>query len=236
MRKLYFILLGVLLVLGSRAQKTIVHDPNAQVRAVKGYHGIEVGSSIDLYLSQGDEETVVVSARDERWRDRIITEVVDGILKIRMEKGHFSTGNNKLKAYVSFTTLDKLSASGASNVYVDGVISGNKLSLTLSGASDFKGAIRVGELQLDQNGASDAKITGVVAGLAVIRLSGASDVKGYDLTVESCEASVSGASDIRITVNKELKANATGASSVYYKGEGVISESRASGASTIKKS
>jgi len=223
-------------VLSSRAQKTIVHDPNAQVRAVKGYHGIEVGSAIDLYLSQGDEETVVVSAKDERWRDRIITEVVDGILKIRLQSGHFSTGNNKLKAYVSFVALDKLSASGASNVYVDGVISGNKLSLTLSGASDFKGAIRVGELQLDQNGASDAKITGVVAGLAVIRLSGASDVKGYDLTVESCEASASGASDIRITVNKELKANATGASSVYYKGEGVISESRASGASTIKKS
>ncbi|HMI60627.1 MAG TPA: head GIN domain-containing protein [Puia sp.] len=236
MRKLYFILVGVLLVLSSRAQKTIVHDPNAQVRAVKGYHGIEVGSAIDLYLSQGDEETVVVSAKDERWRDRIITEVVDGILKIRLQSGHFSTGNNKLKAYVSFVALDKLSASGASNVYVDGVISGNKLSLTLSGASDFKGAIRVGELQLDQNGASDAKITGVVAGLAVIRLSGASDVKGYDLTVESCEASASGASDIRITVNKELKANATGASSVYYKGEGVISESRASGASTIKKS
>src|SRR6202012_2460929 len=99
-------------------------------------------------LSQGDEEAVVVSARDERWRDRIITEVVDGILKIRMESGHFSTGNNKMKAYVSFTTLDKLSASGASNIYVDGVISGSKLSLTLSGASDFKGAIRVGDLQL----------------------------------------------------------------------------------------
>ena len=223
-------------MLSGRAQKTIVHDPNAQVRPVKGYHGIDVGSAIDLYLSQGDEEVVVVSARDTRWRDRIITEVVDGILKIRLEGGHFSTGNNKLKAYVSFTTLDKLSASGASNVYVDGVISGDKLSLTLSGASDFKGAIRVGELQLDQNGASDAHITGVVAGLAVIRLSGASDVKGYDLAVESCDAHASGASDIRITVNKELKANATGASSVYYKGGGVISESRASGASTIKKS
>ena len=236
MRKLYFILLGVLLVFSSRAQKTIVHDPNAQVRAVKGYHGIEVSSSIDLYLSQGDEETVVVSARDERWRDRIITEVVDGILKIRLESGHFSTGNHKLKAYVSFTSLDKLTASGASDVYVDGVISAGKLSLTFSGASDFKGAIRVGELQLEQNGASDAKITGVVTGLAVIRLSGASDVKGYDLTVESCEAHASGASDIRITVNKELKANATGASSVYFKGEAVISESRSSGASTIKKS
>ena len=236
MRKLYFLLVGVLLVLSSRAQKTIVHDPNAQVRPVKGYHGIEVGSAIDLYLSQGEEEAVVVSARDDRWRDRIITEVVDGILKIRLEGGRFTTGNHNLKAYVSFANLDKLVASGASNIYVDGVISGSRLSLNLSGASDFKGAIRVGELLLDQTGASDAHVTGVVTGLAVIRLSGASDVKGYDLAVESCEAHASGASDIRITVNKELKADASGASSVYYKGEGVISESRTSGASTIKKS
>lgn len=236
MRKLFILLAGVLLVLSSWAQKTVVHDPNAQVRAVKGYHGIDVGSAIDLYLSQGEEETVVVSARDDKWRDRILTDVVDGILRIRLQSGHFSAGNNKLKAYVSFTTLDKLTASGASDVYVDGVISGNKLTLNLSGASDFKGAIRVSELLLDQSGASDAHVTGVVAGLAVIRLSGASDVKGYDLAVERCEAYASGASDIRITVNKELKADASGASSVYYKGEGVIGEARASGASTIKKS
>jgi Putative auto-transporter adhesin, head GIN domain len=179
---------------------------------------------------------VVVSARDEKWRDRITTEVVDGILRIRVENGHFSTGNNKLKAYVSFTDLDRLKASGASDIYVDGVISGNKLLLDITGASDFKGAVRVGELQIDQSGASDAHITGVVTGLATIRSSGASDVKGYDLTVESCDAHATGASDIRITVNKELKAMASGASSVYYKGTGIISESHATGASTIKKS
>lgn len=236
MKQLFIFLVSGLLALSSWAQKTIVHDPNAEIRALKGYHGIEVSNAIDLYLSQGDVETVVVSARDTELRDRIRTEVVGGILKIRLEGKHFNTGNNKLKAYVSFIALDQLTAGGASNVYVDGVISGEKLSLNLNGASDFKGAVRVGELLMDQSGASDAHITGVVAGMATIRTSGASDVKGYDLTVESCSAVASGASDIRITVNKDLKAVASGASSVYYKGEGVISESHASGASTIKKS
>ena len=236
MKQLFFLLLASLLVLDGWAQKTIVHDPNAVERPVKGFHGIDVGSAIDLYLSQGDEEKVVVSARDPKWRDRIVTEVVDGILRIRLEGKHFNLGNNKLKAYVSWLTLDQLMISGASNVYVDGVISGSKLSMNLSGASDFKGAIRVGELTLEQSGASDAHITGVVNGLAVIRLTGASDIKGYDLKVERCEVVASGASDARITVNKELKADASGASSVYYKGPGVISEVRSSGASTVKKS
>jgi hypothetical protein len=235
MKKMVALLAGCLLVMSGWAQKTIINDPNAVLRPVKGYHGIEVSSAINLYLSQGEEETVVVSARDIKWRDRIRTEVVDGILKIWLDAKGWSVGNNKLKAYVSFTTLDKLIASGASDVYVDGVITGDKLSITLSGTSDFKGAIKVGELFLDQSGASDTHITGVVTGLATIESSGASDVKGYDLLIQNCNAHASGASDIRITVNKELSANASGASSIYYKGTGVIRESHFSGSSSVGK-
>ena len=228
-------LAGCLLVMGAWAQKTVIEDPNAVLRPVKGYHGIEVSSAISLYLSPGDQETVAVSARDVKWRDRIRTEVVDGILKIWLDAKGWSLGNNKLKAYVSFTTLDKLNASGASDVYVDGVISGSTLSISLSGASDFKGAIKVGDLRLDQSGASDAHITGVVAGLATIESAGASDVKGYDLVIQSCNAHATGASDIHITVNKELNANASGASSIYYKGEGVVRDLHSSGASSVSK-
>ena len=235
MKKVIVFLAGCLLVVNAWAQKTVINDPNAEPRAVKGYHGIEVSNAITLYLSHGDEEAVVVSARDVKWRNRIRTEVVDGILKISLDGKGWALGNNKLKAYVSFTTLDKLTASGASDVFVDGVITGDKLSITLSGASDFKGAVKVGELHLDQSGASDMHITGIVAGLTTIESSGASDVKGYDLTTQSCDAHASGASDVRITVNGELNANATGASSIYYKGAGVIRNSHSSGASNVGK-
>lgn len=234
MGRILAIFVGVMLTLNVVAQQTVISDPNAQLRAVKGYHGIRVSGAINLYLSQGQEEKVVVSAKDVRLRDRIITEVVDGILVIRFEgKPWQHLGNNKLKAYVSFTTLDQITASGASDVFVDGVISGDKLSLDFSGASDFRGAVKVGELRLDQSGASDSQITGRVGGLATIRTSGASDVKAYDLTVDDCSVHASGASDIRITINKQLDADLSGSSSVYYKGEGIIRESHSSGASTV---
>jgi hypothetical protein len=226
-----------LLAFTARAQKTVIHDQNAEQRPVKGYHGIEVSNAINLYLSQGDEETVVVSAPDTKWRDRIRTEVVDGILKISLDNPRWSIGNTKLKAYVSFTVLDRLEASGASDIFVDGVITGDGLDITLSGASDFKGAVNVKQLKMDQSGASDAHITGVVSDMATFRSSGASDVKGYDLVTQSCTVHASGASDIRVTVNKDLIiADASGASSVYYKGDGTIRESHSSGASTVKKS
>ena len=235
--RLFFLLAGSLSLLQVLGQKTVINDPNVEVRSVKGYHGIEVSNAIDLYLSQGDQETVAVSAVDVKWRDRIRTEVVNGILKIWLDnKGWaWSNGNKKMKAYISFTTLDKLVASGASDVFVDGVISGSSLDIRLSGASDFKGAIKVNELNLDQSGASDAHITGTVAGLTTIQSSGASDVKGYDLITGSCNAHLSGASDVRITVNKELNVHASGASSVYYKGDAVIREMHSSGASSVSK-
>jgi len=228
---------GLLSLVGVMAQKTIINDTNVEVRAVKGFHAIEVSSAITLYLSQGEQETVAVSASEPKWRDRIRTEVVDGVLKITLDKNGWAwnSGNKKLRAYISFTTLDMLDASGASSVFVDGVITGNNLKLVMSGASDFKGAVKVGDLHIEQSGASDVHITGAVGGLTSVESSGASDLKGYDLVTENCNAHATGASDIRITVNKELNAHATGASSIYFKGNGVIRDLHSSGASTVSK-
>lgn len=225
-------------IMPAMAQRTVINDPNVELRQVKGYHGIEVSNAINLYLSQGDEETVAVSAAELKWRDRIRTEVDNnGVLRIWLDMKGFtiSTGNKKLKAYVSFSKLDRVKATGASDVYVDGVITAETLDITLAGASDFKGAIKAGTLKLDQSGASDAQITGTVSGLATISSSGASDLKAYDLVAENCEANASGASDIHITVNKELNARASGASSINYKGSAVIRDMHTSGASNVSK-
>jgi hypothetical protein len=237
MRKPFLISIISLCVFTTQAQKTVIHDANAELRPdLKGFHGIEVSNAINLYLSQGDTETVVVSAPDIKWRDRIRTEVKDGILHIYLENSHFSLGNTKLKAYVSYSMLDRLDASGASDIFVDGVISGDNLNITLSGASDFRGAVGVKDLKMNQSGASDAHITGAVSGTAYFESSGASDVKGYDLVTQHCDVRASGASDVHITVNKELTADVSGASSVHYKGDGALREIHSSGASVVKKS
>ncbi len=52
MKKLLFSLLVTGLITTASAQKTI-NDPNAEKRNVSGFHAIEVGGGIDLYLSQG---------------------------------------------------------------------------------------------------------------------------------------------------------------------------------------
>jgi len=235
---LLLILCGIIAFAGNaQEEKVFVNDSNAQPRHVEGpFSAISVAGSIDLYLSQSDEEVVVVSAAETQYRDRIVTEVINGELKIYYnDKGlQWSSGSKKLKAYVSFKTIQKLTASGASDVYANGVVKADALEINISGSSDFKGAVDVNQLSLDQSGSSDSHISGRATNLK-IEVSGASDVKGYDLAAGYCAASASGASDIQITVTKELTASASGASNIYYKGQGITRNIKSSGASSVAR-
>ena len=140
------------------AQKVIINDPNAASRSVEAFSAITISSGIDLYLSQGNEDAVAVSASNERYRDRIRTSVENGVLKVwyESERVRFRPGNKKLVAYISFRAINKISASGASDISVTGSIKGDELNIVLNGASDFKGSVQLNKLRIDQSGASDA--------------------------------------------------------------------------------
>jgi len=234
MKKLFSLLVLTGVIVTASAQKTI-NDANAQKRNVSGFHAIEVSGGIDLYLSQGDEAVAVSASKDE-YRDKIITEVKDGVLKIWFEwKGNLRIdwGNRKLKAYVSIKNLDGLEASGGSDVIVDGTIKTTKLNMEISGGSDFKGKIESDELKINASGGSEVTVSGKAAKLT-IDASGGSDFSGYDFASDICNVEASGGSDVHVTVNKELSANATGGSDIFYKGTGLIRDLK-TGGGNIKK-
>lgn len=238
MKKILFLFTLVLLATGLMAQK-IVNDPNAEARKVSSFHGIKVSNAFDVYISQGNTDAVAISASDEETRKKIETKVENGILIVRLDadKNFWKGWNNsrkKLKAYISVKKLDYLNISGACDVFMEEGISADVLKMVVSGASDVKGKINAKTFDLDINGASDITLTGVVENFSV-NASGASDFKGYDLVTNMCEAKASGASSVSITVNKELNATASGASSVRFKGEGLIRDLKTSGASSVSR-
>jgi hypothetical protein len=150
MKKLFFLLPFAIIASAVTAQK-VINDPNAEKRNVSGYHAISVFNGIDLYLSQGSE-SVAVSASETKFRDRIKTEVKEGVLTIWYEHNSNMNidwnNNRKMKAYVSFKELDKLSGSGGSDIDVDGAIKVNTLNIHISGGSDFKGKVEANDLRM----------------------------------------------------------------------------------------
>ena len=231
MKPILFFLFALLAV-NSKAQ-TVINDKNVQVRNVSEFSSIKVSGGIDVYLSQSNEEAVAVSSSDESDRDYIKTEVKDGVLNIYYDSHSFKLMRNKqLRAYVSFKTLESIEGSGATDFIVNGKFSGNSVKIKLSGASDMKGMIDLVNAQVDLNGASTMKISGRIQNLK-IEASGASDLKNYDLVVDNCIAQLSGASDVKITVNKSISAKASGASNLDYKGNAERRDVSSSGASNI---
>lgn len=237
MKNTCVLLLATLLSVSVTAQTKVVYDPNAQVRTVSSFHAIEVSHGIDLYLTQSGTEEVAVSAAKDEDRDKIMTVVENGVLKIYYDSPgniSFIWGNRKLRAYVSVKNIDGLDASGGSDVDINGTLTAEKLKLELSGGSDFKGNVNVTDLDVDVSGGSDVNISGKASNIT-IDASGGSDFNGYDLTAEICNASCSGGSDVTITVTKEITADSSGHSDIFYSGGAVLKKVNSSGGSSIKK-
>jgi hypothetical protein len=254
MQKIFIAFLFVIAGLSVNAQN-VVHDPNAQVRKVDPFTKIRVSSAISLYLSQGNTQGVAVSSEDAELTNKIKTEVNNGVLKIYVENGAWNGwnwSNKHLKAYVTFTTLEMLDASGASTVELTDPISVGKLELDLSGASNMKGDIKSsGEVKYDLSGASTSRVNFSASSFKLSE-SGASNFKGsvnsaetnFDLTGASTAnidgsttnlvVSASGASDFKggdLTATT-CKVEATGASSASINVSKDI-QATASGASSI---
>ena len=236
MRKVGLIFLALLINHLSFSQQ-VIQDGNVETRDVKGFHGIKVATGIQLYLTQGTTEAVAVSAANIEDRDRIKTEVRNGVLKIyydynfwRLLKSH----NRKLKAYVSIVDIDMLDLSSGAYVKVDGALKSNQLNFDASSGAVFKGQVDVGDLDVDQSSGSVVTMTGVVGKLRVDGSSG-SVFHGYELQVENCFADVSSGAGAQVTIKKELSAEASSGGYVSYKGEGVIRNLRTSSGGSVRK-
>ncbi|MEP6950953.1 MAG: head GIN domain-containing protein [Ginsengibacter sp.] len=236
MMKTLFIFIFAIICLPVFAQETIINDKNVEVRNVAIFSGIKVSGGIDVYLSQDDNYSLAVSASEIKYRDNITTEVKNGILVISYNNDHFSmsSGDKKLRAYLSFKTLESLEASGACDIIITGTLNANSMLIKLSGACDIKGPVKINDLTVNLSGASTVKISGTAENLN-LTASGASDVKNYDFVIQNCVAKLSGASDVRITVNSSISGSASGASSLYYQGNPDKKDVATSGASSISQ-
>lgn len=234
MKKIISLVATAFILTAATGQK-IIHDPNAEVRNVNGFHAIEISGGIDMYLSNGDE-AVAVSAKDDDVRAGIKTEVKDGVLKIWYERksamNMVFNRNKALKVYVAYKTLDRLEASGGCDVTVEGGITVSNLAMRFSGGSDFRGKVNVSYVKIEQSGGSDFHINGNATTIDV-NANGGSDFLGYDLISQTCTINSGGGSDIEITVNKELSAEASGASDISWKGNATVKKAKASGAASV---
>ncbi|POY37097.1 DUF2807 domain-containing protein [Solitalea longa] len=195
-------------------------DVVTETRKVTGFHGINVSTGIDVFITQGTSEKVTVTA-SSNIIGKIKTVVNNGILEIYVDKtgkDSWSWGNETRKVYLTVKTLDAIVANSGSDVSTTNRLKADKLFAQSSSGSDLKLDLDVRDLICETSSGSDAELSGIAKSFNVQASSG-SDVNAFHLTTEVCVANASSGSDIDVTVTKQLTADASSGGDVTYKGK-----------------
>lgn len=203
-----------------------------EIRSVKNFNKLEITSGIDVRLSQGNEQKVIIYASEDII-DEVQTNVVNDILKISVNRLWFRGGAN-VKADVTFTELTSIDVSAGSDVESEGVITFGNIDIEASSGSDLKLNLEASSLYLRVSSGSDAYLKGRTRNLEAKASSG-SDIHAYDLEVEDAILECSSGSDIKTFVNGTLNVKASSGSDVHYKGSPRLMDvNTSSGADLIK--
>jgi len=220
-----------------QAQK-VYNDPNVEKRTVGSFHGINVGTGIKLVISEGATEEVAVSSNKPEYRDKIVTEVENGILKIYYENKLKAINTNKekkeLRAYVSYKKLDELNATTGAIVHVDGVLKAGSLKLKANTGGTVEGAVNVDDLEVDENTGAVVTLSGEAEKFSFDGDTGAV-FHGTELKTNSCDVSASTGSGVYITVQNDLTVKASTGGYVKYKGNAAAKSIKTSTGAFVRK-
>jgi len=190
-------------------------------------------AGIDVYLTEGNENKVVVEA-DDNLMSLITTEVVNGKLKIGVVNGQNIGRAKAKKVHVTYISLTAISASSGADVIGNSVVKSESLTLKSSSGADLEVDVIAQEVYADVSSGADLKITGRALKL-VAKASSGSDLKAKELEVKICKASASSGADITVNVLDEIDGRASSGGDIKYYGNPTAVKTKDGASGSIRK-
>jgi hypothetical protein len=208
---------------------------SGQTRSVSGFSSVESGGPFNVHIKITGTESVRLDVDDDIIND-VKTEVSGGVLKIDFRR-NFSLRNHNIKRgdiYVTAKSLNGLSNSGSGSLDLDGVLTGQNVSVVLSGSGNMRAAVKASALESRISGSGGINLKGST-NEAQFRISGSGEINGKGLTTEALVATISGSGSISIIANKTVSARITGSGDVSYSGNATIAETKYTGSGRVNK-
>lgn len=238
MKRIFLAIFSLVLTAGLAFSQQPIHDANVEKRELGSFHGIEVSTGIDLVLNQGGTEEVAVSAAKTEHRDKIITKVENGILRIHYKSEVGSINRVKesknLRAYVSCKTLDQLEVNTGARVEISGKLQSASLNLKANTGGLVNGEVDITTLTVSLNTGSKITLTGKAAKLSIDGDTG-SKFKADEMATSNCSVTVSTGAVVTVRAEKELQVKANTGGKVSYKGDASIREIKTSTGGSVNK-
>ena len=198
--------------------------------AIDPFHSIELGSAFKVNVHSAPTCRAVL-AGDSNLLDHVKAEVSNGVLFLELPSGTSIQQKQDLSLELWMPKLNNATLSGAVELNLLD-FQQDQLTLSSSGASEILLEGQLDHMDAELSGASSFVVKGKVAEL-VVDASGASEVHGRECQADKVKAELSGASDMEITVLRELAAQCSGASDLNYWGTPQVLQADATGSSDI---
>ncbi|RNI25642.1 PspC domain-containing protein [Rufibacter latericius] len=217
---------------------TILKDEYAgisKIYNVRDFSEIEAGGAYHIRVRMSPRHSVRVTGSESEL-EKLQLRVQNGVLKINRESEFlrlWDTNKNAVLIEVETPDLNSVDFGGAAKAEIIGFAPDN-FSIKQTGASELAINISTSHLDIDLSGAARTNLKGFVDELS-IDASGASRIEASQLVAQGASVDVSGASQSVVNVQKHLRADASGASSVQYLGEVQQVEMNQSGGSRISR-
>jgi len=197
---------------------------------------IEADGNMEVVVTNEEGYYVEVQGR-KRYTDKVYVKKMDDVLYLELDNekfGYLKSDGKHVKIIVSLPDLESIKGRGA----VDFDVSDFTLDdfyISLSGASRADIEVDSDQIDMDLKGASSLSISGKATGMDA-DISGASSLRAYDLSVNSISIEASGASNAKVNAKDKLYVDASGMSSVRYKGRPSVTIEEESGMSSVRRS
>ncbi|MFP4564835.1 MAG: head GIN domain-containing protein [Spirochaetia bacterium] len=186
-----------------------------EMREVAGARGVELATSGTMYLTQGEEDTILIEARSDVL-PHIRTRVRNGILVIDLDSWR-GLNPGRMVFHLHLREIDRVEASSSGDIYCDEITSGDIVLRTSS-----SGGIEIGRLEADKieailSSSGDISLAGR-AESQEIRLSSSGNYEAADFETAVADARLSSSGDAYIWVTDELNVELSSSGDLSYFG------------------
>jgi uncharacterized protein YxeA len=227
------ICLGITSCVNGQMRKTVKGDGNVvkKERTATSFDGINVSTGIDVYLKQGDTESIAVEA-DENLHEYIITEVKGGVLHVYTDANIRDAKMERV--YVTMKQVKSLRTSSAGDIIGQSPVKGTDIEVSSSSAGNIKIEIYATKVMASLSSSGDISLSGEAETLKA-DLSSAGDFEASGFKVKEADISASSAGDARVNVTERLNARASSAGDITYLGDPKYVDAHSSSAGGIHR-
>jgi len=183
-------------------------------RKVNNFDAIHASNGLDVYLTQGDKNSITVEA-DENLHEIIITEVSNNTLRIKTEENIWRAKSRKV--HVTFTDVTSIKATSGSEVKSENTLQFNSIALSATSGADLELELKADHVDSSCTSGAGIELSGSTTD-HITKASSGSSIDAYNLESKNVEAGVSSGADIKVFALESLTAKASSGGDVRYKG------------------